>query len=97
MEGMGAEACRHGVICQLVAKLGAVAPFFWFDLAHGQQRSTHLESCPIASCEVGAARPSSAEVFLRAVESERMAIYDGEETLSDRQRQTNAMKETGKL
>jgi len=40
---------RHGVICQLVAKPGAVSPFFWSGKAHVQERNTHLQSCSIAS------------------------------------------------
>ena len=44
--------------------------------------------------EAGTAHPSSAESFLRAVESERIATCGGEETLSDRRRQINVMRET---
>jgi hypothetical protein len=47
--------------------------------------------------EVWASRPSSAEAFLGAVESERIARCDGEETLSDRRRQTHVVRETREL
>jgi hypothetical protein len=39
----------------------------------------------------------SAEAFLRAVESEGIAICDGEETLFNRRRQTHVMREMCEL
>ena len=47
--------------------------------------------------EAGAAHFSSAEAFLNAVQSERIARCDRAETLSDRQRQTHVMRETCEL
>ena len=52
----------------------------------GPVRHTANSKTPICSLapshhgEAGAARPSSAEAFLRAVEYKRVAICDGEET-----------------
>ena len=73
---------RHGVICQSVAKPGAVGPFFWSGKAHGQQRNAQLQSCSIASWRSRSARPSSAEAFLRAVKPQRFTIVMDRKCLS---------------
>ena len=65
MEGMGSGGFRHGVICQSIAKPGAVAPFLW-----SGKRTANSET-PVCSLvashhgEVGDARPLSAEAFFQ--------------------------------
>ena len=69
MEGMGTEA----FVPMAARSSGPVR--------RTANRETRICSlAPSHHGEAGAARPSSAEAFLRAVESERVAICDGEET-----------------
>ena len=97
MEGMGTEAFA---MAPYARQLPNQVPW---RRSSGPVRRTANSETPICSLapshhgEAGAARPSSAEAFLRAVESERNAICDGEETLSDRRRQTHVMRETCEL
>lgn len=97
MEGMGPEAFAMApYACQLPNQVP------WRRSSGPVRRTANSETpncslAPLHHGEAGAARPSSAEAFLRAVESERVVISDGEETLSERQRQTNVMRETWEL
>ena len=83
MEGIGTEAFAMAPFCPVRRTANSETPI-----------------CSLAPSHHGvarAARPSSAEAFLRAVESERVARCEGEEMLSDRRRQRNVMRETCKL
>lgn len=62
MDGMGTEVL-------------AVTPFLWSDEAHANSEVPICSLAPSQHGEAGVAYPSSAEAFLRAVESERGAIY----------------------
>lgn len=86
MEGMGMEAFA---MAPYTVQLPNQVPWRRSSGPVRRAANSKTPNCSLVPShygEAGTAHPLSAEAFLRAVESETVAICDGEETLSDWQR-----------